>query len=64
LGVARKAYDLALQKKKKNIIAKSKEVKTGCNLAESSKESNGSKRAVLPMMMMILGKGTFVPVFN
>jgi hypothetical protein len=29
---------------------KSKEVKTGCNLAESSKEGCGSERAVLPMM--------------
>jgi hypothetical protein len=27
-------------------------VKTGCNLAESSKEGYGSKRAVLPMMMI------------
>jgi hypothetical protein len=31
--------------------AKSKEVKTGCNLTESCKEGYGSKRAVLPMMM-------------
>jgi hypothetical protein len=31
---------------------KSKEVKTGSNLAESSKEGYGSKRDVLPMMMM------------
>jgi hypothetical protein len=29
-------------------------VKTGCNLAESSKESYGSKRADLSMMMMII----------
>jgi hypothetical protein len=29
---------------KNNIVAKSKEVKTGCSLAESSKESYGSKR--------------------
>jgi hypothetical protein len=28
-------------------------VKTGCNLAESSKEGYGSKRVVLPIMMMI-----------
>jgi hypothetical protein len=27
-------------------------VKTRCNLAESSKDGYGSKRAVLPMMMM------------
>jgi hypothetical protein len=32
---------------------KSKEVKTGCNLAECSKEGCGSERAVLPMVMMI-----------
>jgi hypothetical protein len=37
---------------KKIIVAKSKEVKTGCNLAESSKEDCGSKRPVLPMMMV------------
>jgi hypothetical protein len=30
---------------KKIIVAKSKEVKTGCNLAEYSKEGYGSKRA-------------------
>jgi hypothetical protein len=29
-------------------------VKTGCNLAESSKEGYGSKWAVLPMMMMMM----------
>jgi hypothetical protein len=34
---------------KKIIVAKSKEVKTGCNLAETSKE--GSESAVLSMMM-------------
>jgi hypothetical protein len=28
-------------------------MKTACNLAESSKDGYGSKRAVLPMMMMI-----------
>jgi hypothetical protein len=28
-------------------------MKTGSNLAESSKEGYGSKRAVLPMMMII-----------
>jgi hypothetical protein len=32
---------------------KSKEVKTGCNLVEFSKEGYGPKGAVLPMMMMI-----------
>jgi hypothetical protein len=35
---------LLCKKKKKNTSAKSKEVKTGCNLPESSKEGNGSKR--------------------
>jgi hypothetical protein len=40
--------------KKKNIVAKSKEVKTGCNLAESSKEGCGSKRTVLQIMMTIM----------
>jgi hypothetical protein len=34
---------------KKVVVSKSREVKTGCSLAESPKE--GSKRAVLPMMM-------------
>jgi hypothetical protein len=33
---------------------KSKEVKTGCNLAESFKEGYGFKRAVLLMMMMMM----------
>jgi hypothetical protein len=38
----------------KTIIAtKSKEVKTGSNLAEFSKEGYGSKRTVLPIMRMI-----------
>jgi hypothetical protein len=40
---------------KKNIVAKSKEMKTGWsidNLAESTKESYGSKRAALPMMII------------
>jgi hypothetical protein len=32
---------------------KTKEVKSGCNLAESSKENYDSKRAVLSMMMML-----------
>jgi hypothetical protein len=35
-------------------IVKSEEVKTGCNLAASSKEGYGSKRAVLPMMVVVL----------
>jgi hypothetical protein len=36
----------------KKIVAKYREVKTGSNLTESSKEGYGSKRAVLPMTMM------------
>jgi hypothetical protein len=36
-------------------VTKSKEEKTGCNLAESSKEGYGKKKgAVLPMMMMMI----------
>jgi hypothetical protein len=38
----------------KKYVAKSKEVKTGRSLAECSKEGYGSKRAVLPMMMMMM----------
>jgi hypothetical protein len=34
---------------------KFKEVRTGSNLAESSKEGYGPKSAVLPMMMMHTG---------
>jgi hypothetical protein len=51
LGVGCKADDLALQKE--ITVAKSKEVKTGCNLAESCREGYGSKRTVLLMMVMI-----------
>jgi hypothetical protein len=36
------------------IVAKSKEVKTGCNLTKSSVEGYGSKGAVLSMMMMMM----------
>jgi hypothetical protein len=39
---------------KKFIVAKSKEVKTGSNLAESYKEGYGSKRAVLPVVMVVV----------
>jgi hypothetical protein len=39
---------------KKIIISKSKEVKPGCNMAESAKECYGSERAVLSVMMMLL----------
>jgi hypothetical protein len=35
-------------------VAKSKEVKTRSNLAESSKEGYGLKSAVLPIMMMMM----------
>jgi hypothetical protein len=37
---------------KKNIVAKSKQVKTRCNPAEYYKEDCCSKRVVFPMMMM------------
>jgi hypothetical protein len=37
---------------KKNIVTKSKEVKTGSILAKSSKEDYGAKSAVLPMMII------------
>jgi hypothetical protein len=39
---------------KKKIVAKSKEVKIGSNLAESSKKGYVSKSALLPMMMMMM----------
>jgi hypothetical protein len=38
---------------KRITVAKPKEVKTGSNLAESSKEDYGSTRAVLPMVVMM-----------
>jgi hypothetical protein len=38
---------------RKITVAKCKAMKTGCNLAESSKEVYGSKRAILLMMMMM-----------
>jgi hypothetical protein len=38
----------------KIIVTKSKEVKTGYNLTDSSKEGCGSKRDVLSMMVMIM----------
>jgi hypothetical protein len=43
---------------KKITVAKSKEVKTGCNLAESSKEGYGFKRTTLPMMMLMYSLST------
>jgi hypothetical protein len=46
---------------KKTVVAKSKEVKAGwsdsqewINLTESSKESQGAKRAILPVIMMMM----------
>jgi hypothetical protein len=38
---------------KKIIVMKSKEVETGSNMTESSKEGFSSKRAVLPVMTVI-----------
>jgi hypothetical protein len=38
----------------KTTVAKSKELKTESNMAESSKKGYGSKRAVLPMKMMMM----------
>jgi hypothetical protein len=38
---------------RKEIIIKSKEVNTGCNLAESSKAIYGSKSYVFPMMIAV-----------
>jgi hypothetical protein len=35
-------------------VTKSKEVRAGLNLIESSKEGYGSKNAVLPMMMIMM----------
>jgi hypothetical protein len=37
-------------------VTKSKEVKTGYNLTESSEKGYGSETAVLPMMIMIINK--------
>jgi hypothetical protein len=39
---------------KRIIVAKSKEVKTGSNLEESSKEGCGSEKVVFPMMMIMM----------
>jgi hypothetical protein len=64
LTVGRKYRDLVLQVGGwtqgsrtifcKKIVAKSGEVKTGCNLAESCNEGYGSKRADLPMTIMMM----------
>jgi hypothetical protein len=51
LGVGRKADDLALYN---NNVSKFKEVKSGCNMAESYNEGCGSKRDVLQVMMMTM----------
>jgi hypothetical protein len=40
-----------LCEKGKITVPKCKEVKTGCSLAESSKEGCGSKRVALPVMI-------------
>jgi hypothetical protein len=45
---------LTILPSKKIIVTKSKEVKSVCKLAGSSKESYGSERAVLPVMIMLL----------
>jgi hypothetical protein len=39
---------------KKIIVSKSKEVKPGCNQAESSNEDCGPKMAVLPIIMIMM----------
>jgi hypothetical protein len=39
---------------KKIIVAKPKEVKTGCNPTESSREAYGSKRTGLPKLLLLL----------
>jgi hypothetical protein len=46
---------------KKIIVAKSKEVNTGSDLAESSKEDYGSRRALLAMIMMIFSESGLMP---
>jgi hypothetical protein len=46
------------------IVAKSKEAKTRCNLAESSKEDHGSHRAVLSMMMFMMTFNCTVMTLN
>jgi hypothetical protein len=41
---------------------KSKEVRTGCNLAEFCEEGCGSKRAVLSLMMMATINNDYFPM--
>jgi hypothetical protein len=47
--------------KKKIIVAKSKELKTGSDLAESSKKGYDSKMAVLPTVTMMRRRKTEKP---
>jgi hypothetical protein len=57
LAVGHKADDLLC---KKNIVAKTKGVKTEqSNLTESCKESCSSKGAVFPMLIIIMTKLTY-----
>jgi hypothetical protein len=39
---------------KKIIVGRAKRLKTGCNLAESYKETHGSERAVLSVMLVVV----------
>jgi hypothetical protein len=39
---------------KQIIVTKSKDVKTGCSMSESSKEGYGSNGGFLPLMMMMM----------
>jgi hypothetical protein len=50
MEVERKNDDLALQKK--NVVAKSKDVKTGCNMEKSFEEDCDIKLAVFLTMIM------------
>jgi hypothetical protein len=43
-----------LVSKKKILLRNLKKAKTGCNLAKFSKEGSVSKKAVLPVMMMMM----------
>jgi hypothetical protein len=45
----------------RKFVTKSKKVETGYNLAESSNEGYGSKRAVLPVMMTFYEEFTVMP---
>jgi hypothetical protein len=58
LGVGRKADGPCSVNK--IVVAKSKELKNRSNLAESSKEGYGSKRAVLPVTKMMMMIGAFI----